>query len=60
MSSLQVPRQLGTRPEQEVGAPDYPPTSRSVIHGPFLPIELITERGNYILPPSVSSAISIT
>ena len=43
--------QLGTRPEQEVRAPDLPSTSPSVIHGPFMPTELITKRGNYILPP---------
>lgn len=45
------PRQLGMKPEQEVRAPDSPSTFPSVIHGPFMPTELITKCGNYILPP---------
>lgn len=45
------PRQLGREPEQEDRAPNLPSTFPSVIHGPFMPAELITKRGNYTPPP---------
>ena len=50
-STTPGPRQLGREPEQEVRAPSLPSTFPSVIHGPFMPAELITKQGNYTPPP---------